>query len=65
GRSAGAVTAACFLARFTETMKWAHLDIAGTAWVKSRWGGWLPLPASRCAKVWLSYSTTSKRSHPR
>lgn len=32
GRDAGAVTAACFLARFTEKMKWAHLDIAGTAW---------------------------------
>ncbi len=32
GRDAGAVTAACFLARFTEEMKWAHLDIAGTAW---------------------------------
>ena len=32
GRSAGAVTAACFLARFTENMKWAHLDIAGMAW---------------------------------
>ncbi len=32
GRDAGAVTAACFLARFTEDMKWAHLDIAGTAW---------------------------------
>ena len=32
GRSAGAVTAACFLARFTEELNWAHLDIAGTAW---------------------------------
>tara|TARA_Y100001934_G_C12364845_1_gene782845 strand:+ start:87 stop:1583 length:1497 start_codon:yes stop_codon:yes gene_type:complete len=32
GRTAGAVTAACFLARFTENMTWAHLDIAGTAW---------------------------------
>ena len=32
GRSAGAVTAACFLARFTKKFKWAHLDIAGTAW---------------------------------
>ena len=32
GRDAGAVTAACFLARFTKKMKWAHLDIAGTAW---------------------------------
>ncbi|MFK7858892.1 MAG: leucyl aminopeptidase [Granulosicoccus sp.] len=32
GRPAGAVTAACFLARFAEDMNWAHLDIAGVAW---------------------------------
>src|SRR5262245_730751 len=32
GRPAGAVTAACFLARFTKKFKWAHLDIAGVAW---------------------------------
>ena len=32
GRAAGSVTAACFLARFTEKYRWAHLDIAGTAW---------------------------------
>jgi len=32
GRPAGSVTAACFLARFTKKFKWAHLDIAGTAW---------------------------------
>ena len=32
GRPAGSVTAACFLARFTENYKWAHLDVAGTAW---------------------------------
>jgi len=29
---AGAVVAACFLARFTKAYAWAHLDIAGTAW---------------------------------
>ena len=29
---AGSITAACFLARFTENYAWAHLDIAGTAW---------------------------------
>ncbi|HVG05309.1 MAG TPA: leucyl aminopeptidase [Burkholderiaceae bacterium] len=29
---AGAVIAACFLARFTKRYPWAHLDIAGTAW---------------------------------
>lgn len=32
GRAAGSITAACFLARFTEKYTWAHLDIAGTAW---------------------------------
>jgi len=32
GRPAGTITAACFLARFTEKYHWAHLDIAGTAW---------------------------------
>ncbi len=30
--NAGAVTAACFLSRFTKAYPWAHLDIAGTAW---------------------------------
>lgn len=35
GRNAGSVTAACFLARFTENYAWAHLDIAGTAWNSS------------------------------
>lgn len=28
---AGSITAACFLARFAEQYKWAHLDVAGTA----------------------------------
>ncbi|RLA05197.1 MAG: leucyl aminopeptidase, partial [Gammaproteobacteria bacterium] len=32
GKEAGSITAACFLARFTEKFNWAHLDIAGTAW---------------------------------
>ncbi len=32
GREGGSITAACFLARFTKNYKWAHLDIAGTAW---------------------------------
>ncbi len=33
GRYAGTITAACFLSRFAKDYKWAHLDIAGTAWV--------------------------------
>jgi leucyl aminopeptidase len=32
GPSGGAVTAACFLGKFTDGMAWAHMDIAGTAW---------------------------------
>jgi leucyl aminopeptidase len=32
GRPAGTITAACFLSRFAEKFRWAHLDIAGTAW---------------------------------
>jgi leucyl aminopeptidase len=32
GREAGAVTAAKFLQKFVKDMRWAHLDIAGTAW---------------------------------
>lgn len=32
GRPAGAVTAACYLSRFTRKFRWAHLDVAGTAW---------------------------------
>ena len=32
GRWGGAITAACFLSRFTKKYDWAHLDIAGTAW---------------------------------
>ena len=32
GRDAGTITAACFLANFTKDYRWAHLDIAGTAW---------------------------------
>ena len=32
GRPGGAITAAMFLKRFTANLRWAHLDIAGTAW---------------------------------
>lgn len=32
GRPAGTITASAFLSRFAKKYKWAHLDIAGTAW---------------------------------
>jgi leucyl aminopeptidase len=47
GREGGAINAACFLAKFTDGLKWAHLDVAGTAYVgganKSSTGRPLPL----------------------
>jgi leucyl aminopeptidase len=39
GRSAGAITAGCFLAKFTDGLNWAHLDIAGTAWASGKQKG--------------------------
>ena len=32
GPDGGSITAACFLSRFAEDFRWAHIDIAGTAW---------------------------------
>jgi leucyl aminopeptidase len=43
GREAGAIIGATFLHRFTRKMKWAHLDIAGTAWTGKKATG-RPVP---------------------
>ncbi|MDO5053776.1 MAG: leucyl aminopeptidase [Pasteurella oralis] len=34
GRWGGAITAGAFLSNFTDKYRWAHLDIAGTAWLQ-------------------------------
>ena len=46
GRAAGSITAACFLSRFAKKYRWAHLDIAGTAWIsgKNKGGTGRPVP---------------------
>ncbi len=46
GRDGGAITAACFLAKFTKDLKWAHLDIAGVAWLSgaNKGGTGRPVP---------------------
>lgn len=36
GRYGGAITAACFLSRYTGKYPWAHLDIAGVAWLQGK-----------------------------
>lgn len=46
GREAGSVTAACFLSRFTQSYKWAHLDIAGSAWLSGAKKGATGRPVS-------------------
>jgi len=35
GMPAGSITAGCFLSRFADDQRWAHIDIAGSAW---QWG---------------------------
>jgi len=39
GRDGGAITAGCFLGKFTDGLNWAHLDIAGTAWKSGKQKG--------------------------
>ena len=46
GREAGTITAAAFLSRFTENMRWTHLDIAGTAYKSGAEKGALGRPVS-------------------
>ncbi len=36
GRDGGMITAGCFLSRFAKKYDWAHLDIAGTAWLSGK-----------------------------
>jgi leucyl aminopeptidase len=52
GKSAGAITAGCFLSRFTDGQRWAHLDIAGTAWDEGRKGMATGRPVALLAQ-WL------------
>ena len=39
GKDAGTITAACFLSEFAKNFRWAHLDIAGTAWRTGQFKG--------------------------
>jgi leucyl aminopeptidase len=58
GKYAGAITAACFLSRFTEGQRWAHLDIAGTAWDSGRKGTATGRPVALLAHWLLSKKST-------
>jgi leucyl aminopeptidase len=56
GRPAGSVTAACFLSRFTRKLRWAHLDIAGTAWRSGREKGSTGRPVPLLVRFALKHS---------
>jgi len=51
GRPAGAITAAKFLEKFVGDTRWAHLDIAGVAWVQEK-GPWRPYYSQGGATGW-------------
>ncbi|AFP84451.1 leucyl aminopeptidase [secondary endosymbiont of Ctenarytaina eucalypti] len=54
GRSGGAITAGCFLSRFTKKYHWAHLDIAGTAWSSGKAKGSTGRPVAMLAQFLIN-----------
>jgi len=60
GRDGGAITAGAFLGRFTQGMKWAHLDIAGTAWNSGAQKGGTGRPVPLLADFLLQRAAANK-----
>lgn len=60
GRTAGTITAACFLSRFTKKYRWAHLDIAGTAWKSGKDKGSSGRPVPLLTQFLITQSKISK-----
>jgi leucyl aminopeptidase len=54
GRDGGAITAGCFLGKFADGLKWAHLDIAGTAWKSGQKKGATGRPVPLLAEFVMS-----------
>ncbi|VFP87589.1 Cytosol aminopeptidase [Candidatus Erwinia haradaeae] len=62
GRHAGAITAACFLARFAHKYHWAHLDIAGTAWRSGSEKGATGRPVALLSQFLINRANSVTRS---
>ncbi|MEK8087472.1 leucyl aminopeptidase [Aquabacterium sp. A3] len=62
GREAGSVTAACFLAKFTQAYRWAHLDIAGTAWKSGGTKGGTGRPVMLLSQFILDQAAAGKQA---
>lgn len=56
GRDGGTITAGCFLSRFTQSYRWAHLDIAGTAWTSGANKGATGRPVAMLVQFLLEQS---------
>ncbi|MCX7150811.1 MAG: leucyl aminopeptidase, partial [Rhodocyclales bacterium] len=61
GRAGGTITAACFLARFTDKYHWAHLDIAGTAWRSGKEKGATGRPVPLLAHFLMDRAAHAKK----
>ena len=64
GRPGGAVTAAKFLQRFVDGQKWAHLDIAGTAWKSGALKGATGRPVGLLVSYLLAHSGSAGKGAP-
>ena len=60
GRDGGAIVAARFLARFTKAYRWAHLDIAGTAWTSGDQKGANGRPVPLLTQYLLDWHSRSR-----
>lgn len=59
GRAAGTITAGCFLSRFAKKYRWAHLDIAGTAWNSGKEKGSTGRPVPLLAQFLITRATAT------
>ncbi len=55
GRDGGAITAGCFLGKFTDGLNWAHIDIAGVAWRGGAKKGATGRPVPMLSQLLLSH----------
>ncbi len=61
GRAAGSITAAAFLGKFSKQFKWAHLDIAGTAWRSGSAKGATGRPVPLLVQYLIKASDSSRK----
>ncbi len=64
GRYGGAITAGCFLARYTKKFKWAHLDIAGTAWKSGKEKGATGRPVPLLSQFLIGRAAAAPAARP-